>query len=171
MGMFDKDSGMNEVPTGSSRLFFLPGTYEVRVDAVKSIDAKDSEQNKNSFIVECTVIKSTNPARPAGSSPSWVQSIKPGAGVQEQRQQKLAWQNIKQFLAAAIGDMAYFDKPDESGNVPLATEVGELACSDANPFGGTLIGLTCTNKPLRDGSDFTKHDWSPHVAAAAPAKK
>lgn len=148
MGIWDE---IDSATIGNGRLFFLKGRYRLRIDKVAKKDAKDSFKGKNSFIVEATVLESTNPERPKGSACTWVQTVKSGDSLPDQQQRKLALGSIKEFLAAALGDPRL--------ETASASELMTLACDASNPLSGREVALVCEDKATRDDSTFTVHRW------------
>lgn len=158
MGIFS-GSGINEATTGSGRRYLDPGIYVIKVTKCGQVSAKDSGKGVPSFFIELEVMQSSNKSCPAGTVASWAQPIKA-----DKEQAKLAVQNVKQFLAAGCKLMTIFDTPDPvTGLKPDAEKFADAVCTAAQPFAGVLIGVKVTGKTLRNGSDFSKHDWYPAV--------
>lgn len=142
-------SGMDQVQTQSntSSSYFGPGKYEVCLDKVI---LKEKRLGGEVFIVETTVMKSSNPAIRPGEKRSWVQSM----------HQPSALPRVKLFAGAAAG----YD-PDKQID-DINSKITEKACahmvSEANPLAGKILILECVNKPSqKTGKPFTIHNWAP----------
>src|SRR5437660_12484512 len=85
MGSF---SGIERAQISAGGIYFLAGTYRVRIREVKSIK---SRKNDDLFIVETDIVESNNPERKVGTSCSWVCNLKHDAALG----------NIKAFVVAA----------------------------------------------------------------------
>lgn len=154
MGIYD---GMNAAKTGSGRAYLVPGDYLLEIVEVGDKTAQDSFKGHATFWVEFVIISSTVAMRPSGTQASWAQAIK---GKKDQREAAVS--TIKQFLAAVLGNMTIFETPDPTtGKPPSAEAIAEAAASKAQPFKGRRLVCHCTNRKLKDGGDFTKHEFYP----------
>lgn len=149
MGIFSAVSTAN--PNGGG-VYFLPGTYRVKIVACKSITTRMKE---NCFVIEAEIVNSSVPERAPGTKASQVINMKHDS----------APGNIRGFLAAAL-------------NVPyeqVGEDEAEAAVSDLQPLSGTEMHLTCVMTTTKRNTPFTLHQWSfasepgPRpVAVAAP---
>lgn len=152
MSIYDGIDDPN-IPIGGARLYFETGRYIVQIDNCKETSA-DGFRGYPSFIVECEVLQSTNPKRPPGCCPGWVQPIK-----QDKKQRDKALANIKQFWSAILGWPDLIDP--STGQLQKLKDLCEHATSQANPLAGIKLGLVASGKKLYDGGDFTLHEWYP----------
>jgi hypothetical protein len=140
MGLFD---GISEARVGGQNVYFLAGLYKIEV--VKCFAMK-SRKKEDLFIVECSILESTNDKRPAGTKASWVVNLKHDAALG----------NIKGFVAAANG----IDPHDEETvNNEIAEKEVEYVVSDDNPLNGSILNLNCTDIETKAGNPFTLHAW------------
>lgn len=126
--------------TRNGGVYILPGVYDVTIKACKHIDGRKSP----CFVVELDVLTSSNPARPAGSSMSWVVNLNQDAGPA----------NVREFASSILG-------------VPFESVTGDVVrglVHASNPLGGTKAKLAAANVKTRSGGDFTKVQWTPVVA-------
>lgn len=155
MGIFD---GMNTAQTGGRR-YLDPGVYTLKILKIGSKEAKDSFKGHPSFFVECEVVTSDCKSCPPGTLVSWAQPIKA-----DKTSRDAAISNIRQFLAAALGQMLIFDTVDpQTQQKPSAELFADAACSAAQPFRDRYVSVKCTLKTTRTGNEFTKHDWFPNT--------
>ena len=158
MGLF---SNVAEADVTGGGVYFLPGQYTVRIEGVKTV--RSQKNRKDYWIVETTILESSNPERPSNSHASQVVDIGNVMGPV----------NIKAFVAAASGlDATQADVNDRlidtweelAGSRMSIEEICELCCDeDTNPLGGLVMPLECQNIKTRGGGDFTKHFWSAPV--------
>jgi len=149
--------GIESVKAGfGTGFYFLEGDYVVRV---KRVFVKRSRQDALMFIVECAVLSSTNPQRPEGCEPNWVNKITGNDS---------ALPNIKGFLAACGGADPTNEAAVEA--LGITSEDVDAAVSDENPLAGTLVKLHAFIKKTKKDTDFTVHDWSPVDQDWAPGK-
>ena len=132
MGLFSK---IGEAKSNSGGIYFLPGKYELEVRANKT---GKTREGRAFFVAEFTIISSTNPERPAGTSVSQM--------VMLDKNLETALGNIKGYLAALYG-IPEADV-DEAG-------VEALVAAD-NPGAGLKIKAVASNIKTRAGKDFTK---------------
>lgn len=145
MGVFSK---VNNASVNGGGVYFLSGSYRVRIAAVKSII---SRQGENLFVIECDILESDVPERRPNTKCSQVINLS---------KHESAPGNIKAFMAAAL---------DESADNITENEC-ELAVSDQNPLEGTIMRLVCTTTKTKRGTDFTLHQWS-HISPPDGAGK
>lgn len=152
MGMFD---GMADAEVGQSRCYFLPGEYLCQVRWVLFKNGR----NGKFYIVECNIVESGNPERPAGTSASWLQKMDGNAS-------EVALGSIKGFLAACMGvdpnnkDAVREVFTDAQGQ-DVSAAVAEMSIADENPMAGTVVRLRATQGETKQGKPFTYHDWFP----------
>jgi hypothetical protein len=135
MGIF---SAVNGASVNGGGIYFLAGTFKVKIVAVKMIL---SRMNENMFVIETEIVESDNPERRPGTRCSQVINLS---------KHESAPGNIKGFMAAALDVPADHITEDEC----------DLACSDSNPLAGTLMRLSCTITKTRRNTDFTIHQWA-----------
>jgi hypothetical protein len=130
MGRF---GGIKDAKMSLGGVYFLPGNYLVRVDAVKTGETRKKDEF---FVVECTVLFSDNPERKKGSSVSWMtlNSFDSYLG------------HIKHFISVA--QELEPDEVDEAGV--------EMVVSDDNPCMGIILRVQAVNVLTRAKTDFTK---------------
>lgn len=143
MGAFG--AGYKDAKTFKGGIYFTPGTYKVEVEKVAIINTRASGQQ---FCVTGKILESEGPnATQVGATASTM--VKVGHDVFPS--------TTKQFFQAAfsesLGKAMAEDEIDE--------EMAELAVSEANPLGGTILNLVAVNIKTRAGNDFTKLVWSP----------
>lgn len=142
------------IPVGMDRLYFGPGSYRVRLDVCKAIEAEIAFDGVASFIAECIVLQSTNPMIKPGAVVGWVNKYhkdpKKG-GVAR------ALASQKQFFAAALkaDDLDVAMKTLGMNLKTFATYVS----SEANPLRGVILDLVCTEKKRKDKEPITIHRW------------
>jgi hypothetical protein len=137
MGLFSK---IGSAKSNSGGIYFLPGTYELECVACKT--GKTREGDKPFFVAEFTILSSSNPERPAGTSVSYM--------VMLDKYLETALGNVKQCLAAL------FAIPEEE-----VDEAGvEAAVGPENPAKGSKVKATASNIKTRAGKDFTKVNFS-----------
>lgn len=133
MGIF---SGINKARQNKGGVYIEPGVYTLEVNKVIQ---KVSRAKDTLFIAEFTVLASSNPDRPVGTSVSWCVKI-------DDAYLDTCLGNINAFVAALYG-------------IPEAdvTEQGleEMVSAD-NPAAGTKIRAEAFNSPKKNGDDFTK---------------
>lgn len=134
MGNYDGIKDAKFFEGGGS--YFKDGLYIVKIDAVKE---GESRKKDAFFVVECSVIYSSNPLLAPGASVSWLVMLK----------QDAALSNIKGFAAAAT-DIT----PDEVDGKGV-----ELLVSEKNPLRGTVLGVEASTVKTRKGDDFTRVKW------------
>lgn len=134
MGIFQAVSSAN--PNGGG-VYFLPGTYRVKIVACKSITTRAKDA---AFVIEATIVESSVPERAPGTKASQVINMKHDS----------APGNIRAFLAAAL-NVDYKQ---------VGEEEAEAAVSDLQPLAGTELFLTCVMTTTKKNTPFTLHQWS-----------
>lgn len=129
-------SGIEEARISEGGVYFKPGVFRVEVEAVKGL--KD-RKGVGTFVVEGTLLESSEPSLPVGTAVSWVVKLdkEPALG------------NIKAFIAAAMGE--------DAKNV--TAESVDLVISAGNPLKGTKLRASAQNIKTKAGNDFTKITW------------
>lgn len=138
MGLFAK---IKEAKSNSGGVYFLPGTYELECVAVKT--GKTREGDRPFFVAEFTILSSSNPERPVGTSVSYM--------VMLDKYLETALGNVKQCVAALF-NVAEVDV-DEAGV--------EEAIGPSNPAKGAKVKASATNIKTKKGDDFTKVVFTP----------
>lgn len=135
-----KYDGIQNARYNEGGVYFLPGTYLVRVDKVKE---GVTRQKKDFFVIETTTIESSNPERPVGG--------------QQSQMIMMEWDNalgtIKNFASiAGDGDTSVPESEIDAASI-------ELIVSEENPLKGTVLRVTATNVETKKGGTFTKVLW------------
>jgi hypothetical protein len=137
MGLFGK---IKDAKSNGGGIFFLPGTYELECRANKS---GKTREDRPYFVAEFTILASTNPERPVGTSVSFM--------VMMDKYLETALGNVKGYVAAL------YDVPEDE-----VDEAGvEALISADNPGAGLKCRATASNTKTKKGGDFTKVEFSP----------
>ena len=144
MGLF-KDIG--KAKSNSGGVYFVPGTFLLECRSCKSGSTRNG--NKPFFVAEFTILESSSPDRPVGTTMSYM--------VMLDNYLETALGNVKGCAAALFGIPE--SEVDEAGI--------ELMISDQNPTAGMKVRASATNIKTRKGSDFTKVVFSPYKTEAA----
>jgi hypothetical protein len=142
MGLFSK---IKDAKSSQGGVYFLPGKYALECRANKT---GTTREGRSFFVAEFTILESTNPERPVGTSVSFMimldKNLETGLG------------NIKGYISAL------FDLPeaevDEAG-------VEQLVAAD-NPGAGVKVRAIASNIKTRANKDFTKVIWEPYEKKA-----
>lgn len=141
MGLF---SGVGQAKSSSGGVYFEPGSYALECRANKT---GKTREGRPFFVCEFTILESTNPSRPVGTSVSMM--------VMMDKYLETALGNIKGYVAAL------FNVPevevDEAG-------VEALVSAD-NPGAGLKVRAMATNIKKKNGDPFTKVVYSPYEKA------
>jgi hypothetical protein len=139
-------------PTGGNNLPFLEdGFYHLRFG---KITTKQSRKGKFLYIMEVLVLKSTNPRRPEGTLCSAFINLS-NADTRDR--------SMKQLIAARYGS----DPQDEKHKGPLAPDgrtwdiVAAETLAPSQPWNGVDIGCHVHTVEMKDGGDFSRHDFMP----------
>lgn len=133
MGLFSK---IKEAKSNGGGVYFLPGTYTLECNALKT--GKTREGDRPFFVAEFTILASSNPDRPVGTSVSFMVML-------------------DKFIETALGNVkgcvaALFNIPEEE-----VDEAGvETAVGDQNPAKGLKVKASATNIKTKKQTDFTK---------------
>lgn len=148
----------------SNRYPWLPADFlgTVKIDACKGIPLFEGGR---AFIVEMVILTSNRPDVHVGGKYSWMQKFNP-------KNEETANQACIGFLYAALQLTAA--QTDAIARVkPKQSQYLNNACSDAQPFSGTIVSVQTSEKPLKSGPTaknpkgvFTLHTWSPGPADA-----
>lgn len=132
-------SGIEDAKRTKGGNYLKPGLSALEVGALKMIETRKKD---DMFIAELVVIKSSNPAHPAGSHISWTANLKHDAAMGD----------IKNFAAAVLG----------CEETEITEEVMErLVDEEENPAAGSKVFVDAYNKETQAGGDFTRTDWRP----------
>jgi len=138
-------AGAQRANLNTGGVYFEEGTYLVQVDAVKMTETRTGE----AFIVETTVLESTNPTRTPGMAVSWFVGFKvPEASERD----------IYLFFSACFGHAG--DQDWIRNN--LSPEVLDLLTSKSNPVGQAKLRmpLLVQTRPNKTNSGvFSVHKW------------
>lgn len=132
--------------TSGDGIYLLDGAYRIRVELVKFFETR---KHKTMFLVEMTILQSTNEARPAGMEVSWMCNL---------TDHDAAFGNVKQFLGACFG----VDPNDkEALDAQITPTVISQSTAVSNPLGGTILPVECEtrNNKTNEGK-HTRHRWS-----------
>jgi hypothetical protein len=132
MGLFGK---IGEAKSSGGGIYFLPGKYELECRANKT---GKTREGRPFFVCEFTIISSSNPERPSGTSVSMM--------VMLDKYIETALGNIKGYVSALFGIPE--NDVDEAG-------VEQLVAAD-NPGAGLKIKAVASNTKTKAGKDFTK---------------
>lgn len=138
MGLFGK---IKDAKSNGGGIYFLPGTYALECRANKT---GKTREGREFFVCEFTILESSNPERPVGTSVSMM--------VMLDKYLETALGNIKGYIAA-LYDVPE-DEVDEAG-------VEELV-SAANPGAGIKVRAVASNTKTKKGGDFTKVQFEPY---------
>lgn len=141
MGFF---TGIEQAQMSQGGIYYEVGRYRAKINAVKMITS--GRDNSLKFVVETTVLASTNPIRPAGMGVSYVvpQKFMGARGM------------IKEFIAAA---MQVDPRNIEQVNAEVTEAVCEMVVGPTNPLAGQEVDLEVT--PAAPGKNWCKHHWFP----------
>jgi hypothetical protein len=147
-GFFSRNktlAGAARANLNTGGIYFEEGTYLVEVQAVKMQEVRNGE----AFIVETTILESTNPTRTPGMNVSWYVGFKvPEASERD----------IYLFFAACFGHAG----DNEWIRTNLTPEVLDLLTSKSNPVGERKLRmpLVVTQRPNKTNSgQFSVHRW------------
>lgn len=134
-GIFD---GLNDAKPSAGGVYFEPGTYTVEVLECK---AGTTRKKVKFFAVDCKILESSNPNRPAGTSASWFVKI-------EEDTPALA--NIREFLSIAFN--VPIEEVDEAS--------GEMVIAEQQPLAGTVLALGVVQIITKKNKQpFNVHTW------------
>jgi len=148
------------------------GDYDVQIEHVKR---QKKFGGGNVFILEFTLLTSTNAAYPVGMKKSWTTKI----------ENPNSFGDIKALMFAATGTDPRSVQQTNKAAHAQATTLARAACgsptaiaelAQVNIPANFLIGrrVHLTTKTIKTKSsnyqnDFTVHNWAPYTAPAAPA--
>jgi len=138
MGLFDK---IKDAKSNGGGVYFLPGSYALECRANKT---GKTREGRAFFVAEFTILESTNPERPVGTSVSLM--------VMLDKYIETALGNIKGYMAALM-DIPEVEV-DEAG-------VEAMIAAD-NPGAGMKVRATASNTKTKAGKDFTKVQFDPY---------
>jgi hypothetical protein len=142
MGVFSKIKDAHSTGGG---VYFLPGTYALEC---RKCTSSKTREDRPFFVAEFTILESSNPERPVGTSVSFM--------VMLDKYLETALGNVKQ-CAAALFDIPE-DNVDEAGV--------EALVSAANPAAGNKVRATASMTKTKKGADFTKVMFDPYEKKA-----
>ncbi len=142
MGLFGK---IKEAKSSGGGIFFLPGKYALECRANKT---GNTREGRPFFVAEFTILESTNPERPVGTSVSLM--------VMLDKYIETALGNVKGYVAAL------FDIPEAE-----VDEAGvESLVSAENPGAGMKVRAVASNTKTKAQKDFTKVEFEPYSKKA-----
>lgn len=145
MGMFQ---GLNEAKPSSGGNYLPEGDHRVRLEALRFKKSENREsKNENVFIVETSVVSSSDPSLKAGSKRDWV------LGIPAKTEDKMrAYGDMKSFFAALAG----VEDVDSLGNFEA---IAEAAIGANNPCRNLEVDVEVRVVKTRAGGNFSKHRW------------
>ncbi len=143
MGLF---GNIASAKSSGGGVYFLPGSYALECRANKS---GKTREGRAFFVCEFTILESSNPERPVGTSVSMM--------VMLDKHLETALGNIKGYVAAL------FDVPEESVD---EAGVESLIAAD-NPGAGMKVRAVASNIKTRAKTDFTKVQFEPYAKKTA----
>jgi hypothetical protein len=165
--MFD---GINDpsIPTGGQRLYFVGGSFRVKIEAIKAIEPKDAFDGIGAYIAETIVIQSTADRLRPGAVVSYVEKMQP-------KYIRKCFANVKGLLAALFGcfnatdfdavtiSAGYVHPPGHPlAGLPDFERMALEMAGEANPLHNQCADLVCTEKPkVKSEGVFTVHSWHP----------
>lgn len=158
MGIFGQRVKLNEARVSGGGIYFLPGLYEVRIEACKIV----GERGKKYFLLETFILKSNNPERPAGSRCNWMVNLDLEA----------APGNILGLMIAANGLDADSPKDAKAIGDEDWDAVAEEAVGGDNPLKGELLEIEAfyRDKKKKPGEVYTHMNWRPLLKETANVK-
>lgn len=138
-------AGPTRANLNTGGLYFEEGTYLVQIDSVQMKEVRNGE----AFIVETTIIESTNPARTPGMNVSWYVGFKvPEASERD----------IYLFFSACFGHA----NDAEWIRQNLTPEALDLLTSKSNPVGVQKLRMPLvvqTRQNKTNSGVFSLHKW------------
>jgi hypothetical protein len=135
MGRF---GNIGSAKSSQGGVYLLPGKYALECKANKTGITRDKREF---FVAEFTILESSNPDRPVGTSVSFM--------VMLDKNIETALGNIKGYVAGL------FDIPEQE-----VDEAGvETLVTAANPGAGMKVRCEAANIKTRANKDFTKVTW------------
>lgn len=136
MGIFDK---ITDTEVSKQGIYFQPGDYIVSIEKCKTIQTR---KNGAAFVVECSILESGNPSRPAGSSCDFMAQVE---------RFDSAMKDVKAFLASAMGLDPLDPTISQHGHRNhIKPEFVEYVCSDSNPLKGRQLAVHCFSKITKE---------------------
>ena len=135
MGLYDN---IGTAQVSGSGQYFKPGQYRVQVQEVKEIT---SRKGVNFFIVEVTVLRTTNPDYQAGATIGWPVNMS----------QDYALGNIKEFAQALASDM----------QAKVTGKDIEAMLGEDQPAAGMELDVDAIERISRQGNTWTQARWRP----------
>lgn len=143
MGRFSK---IKDAKSNGGGIYFLPGKYALECRANKT---GETREGRSFFVAEFTILESTNPERPVGTTMSMM--------VMLDKYIETALGNIKGYVAALFGIPEA--EVDEAGV--------ETLVSAENPGAGMKVRAIASNTKTKQGKDFTKIVYEPYEKSAS----
>lgn len=156
MSMFAGIENTKAAVEGVSQ-YFEEGKYRVQID---NTFIHRKRLGGHLFIVETTVLESSNPEVLPGETRNWVQSF----------EFESAMARIKTFIGAAKGFCPRRQLTE------INREITQSVCDDvvsgSNPLKGVALDLECvTKRSKKTDKDFNVHMWFPAVAGDTLGQK
>ncbi len=172
---FDLDSifsNMEKASMSDKGSFFGPGLY---LCELQSLEYREGFKGR-SFIAKFGIVESNNEEHPAGATRSWIVKL------DRADTKDMAMGDIKSLIFALLGkaprDVGSADKNPKAHAQAVALFKAQLKDEakaafkeaygiDAPNLRGKRVKLEATaTKSQKTGNDFTRHAWSPALAAA-----
>jgi len=140
-------AAVDDVSAGGQRLPYLEeGQYVLNIDKILFLITRPPKRNPM-YIVEFTILESSNESRPVGMQCSWSTKLNIDMGPI----------NMKRFVGAALG-YASVQEIDASVDSKLC----RYTTTDAQPFTGVQVHCQCRNIITQgEKKQFTEHRYSP----------
>jgi len=156
MSIFDEQfEGLEKAATYERGQFMLPGTYTLKISAVKLIKSTKDE-GRYFFVVEFLILTSSVAERPAGASVTWMVDMS---------KKQTALPNVKGFLKGIFPDVT-----KEQEDTVFTPRLIEKLCSEDQPCAEVNVEAEAIIIQTRAGNDFTKIRWKAFTDKAATAQ-
>lgn len=155
MGLWD---GLEKAQVFEKGTFLEEGFYTLRI---KKCLEKTTRKSGQAFIVEFEVLESSHPKHVISQSVTWFQKL---------ADRDVAFGAICEFLAAVYQKdlKVKTQKDDFDARIkPGLPGIMTQATSDANILAGQVVRVEVTKVKTQKNLDFSRHSWSPYVAAPA----
>lgn len=149
-------AGMRGAATSQQGSFLSPGRYKLKINKYVY---RPTQNSGDVFLIECTVLESTNPATPVGAERTWMQGTK---------NKQVYLSAVKSFAAAMVG----LDLKNEiharafAEKVEPTIEETMLTAITTATFNGreVIVDVTNKEKKTKPGEFFDLHVFSPGQA-------
>jgi len=153
--------GMKDAKLTERGNYLDDGSYDLEIEFVQ---LKNTRKAGDAFIVDCTVLASSNPKHPVGSKRNWYQSLK---------DKDIAFAAILEFAIAVFGfsQKKIEDEPKIKELQAGIEEIMDQACDKAKQVlkGQKLHVEVETIKTKEKGLPFARHKFTPYEAPKTAA--